>query len=470
MKRNVTFLLMLSILLSCGEKNSNREPAIIDREMGDKVDNLVQQYINLDIFSGVILIAEQGILYYHKAFGMADREKGIPNTVNTLFDIGSMNKTFTSIVIKQLIDEGKLDYDDSLKYFVEGFKDPMAENITVRHLLEHESGFGDYHDRGYFDQPEEQKTLQAIVDRTRSMTLEFEPGTEQMYSNTGYVLLGAIIESVSNMSYFRIVRERITRPLELTNTYLEDLDELESRRAKGYYKTVRGELVRNYNLIDLPNPDGGFLSTAEDVMKFYRSYYYDTLLLSKRIKDSDPFFKFLEDLPPGKAPVHAGGFEGFNTAIYQLVSDDISIVVLANMDEPVAENLGGDILALIRGQEPEKPSLPAVQLVYKSFNEEGIDYVRANFDELTLNFHPADPRDLILNIVGYTILAEDRINEAIELFRLNTELFPEVANCWDSLGEAYLIKGESTEAKKAYKRALELNPGLTSALEALKKL
>lgn len=470
MKRNITFLLMLGILIACGESNSRREPVIIDEEMEKKVDDLVGQYMELDIFSGVILIAEEGIPYYHKAFGMADRENSIPNTVNTLFDIGSMNKTFTSVVIKQLIDEGKLDYDDSLRDFVEGFKDPMAKKITVRHLLDHESGFGDYHSRGYFELPDEKKTLGAIVDRARAMSLEFEPGTEQMYSNTGYVLLGAIIESVSNMSYFRNVRERITGPLELTDTYLEGLDKLEASRAKGYYKTIRGELVRNDNFIDLPNPDGGFLSTAADVMKFYRSWYYDTLLLSQRIKNTDPFFQFVEDLPPGKAPVHAGGFEGFNTAIYQVVSDDISIVVLANMDEPVAENLGGGILALIRGQEPEKPSLPAVQLVYKSFNEEGIDYVRANFDELTINFHPADPVDLILNIAGYTLMEEGRVDGAIELFRLNTELFPEVANCWDSLGEAYLAKGDSTEAKKAYMRALELDPELPSAREALDKL
>lgn len=470
MTRILTVFLVLIFLMSCCDGTGKKRSHVLDKSIIPMVDSLVKDYIELDIFSGVILIGEKGEVYYQKAFGMADREMGIPNTVSTLFDIGSMNKTFTSIVVKQLISEGRLTYDDRLTDFIEGFEDDRAGQITVRHLLDHKSGFGDYHERGFFDLPDEQKTLHAIVNRAKNMVLEFEPGTEEMYSNTGYVLLGAIIEEVSGKSYYQNVRERITVPLKLENTYLENLEDQSAERAKGYYKTVRGELVRNDNFIDQPNPDGGFLSTAEDIMKFYRSYYYDTLLLSKAIKDSDPFFNYLEELPPGKAPVHAGGFEGFNTAIFQVVSDDITIIVFANMDEPVAENLGMGILSIIRGQEPEKPSLPAVQQVYKSFNEHGIEYLKDNFDELTVNFHPADPRDFILNIVGYNVLSEGRVDEAIELFKLNTGLFPEVANCWDSLGEAYMAGGDTTEAAKAYRRALELDPGLTSAREALEKL
>lgn len=451
-------------------KDKDNDIRLNKTKLESKVDRLAEEYIQLDIFSGVILIAEKGKAVYHKPFGLANREEGIPNKRNTLFDIGSMNKTFTSIVVKQIIAEGKLNYNEKLTDYIQGYEDPRVKDITIKHLLDHESGFGDYHKKGFFDLPKEDKTLHAIVDMTRNMSLEFDPGTEEMYSNTGYVLLGAIIEEVSGESYFQNVRERIIEPLKLRNTYLNNLSEIDKDRAKGYYKTVSGELIRNDRYVDEPNPDGGFLSTAKDIMKFYRSYQYDTLLLSKTIKKSDPYFIFVADLPPGKAIVHAGGFEGFNTVAFQIISDDIIIIVFSNMDEPVAESLGMGILSIIRGQEPPKPSLPATQLVYKFFNDRGIDYVRDNFEKLTVNFHPADPRDYILNIVGYNILSEGRTDEAIDLFKLNTEFFPEVANCWDSLGEAYMVKGDTAAARKAYSMALKINPEMETARNALDNL
>jgi len=473
MKNLISVAIILLLLTTCKDrqlKDQDNDIKLNKTDIESEVDRLADEYIQLDIFSGVILIAKKGKAVYQKPFGLADREEGIPNKKNTLFDIGSMNKTFTSIVIKQLIAEGRLKYSDKLTDFIKGYEDSRVEDVTVRHLLDHESGFGDYHKKGFFDLPKESKTLQAIVDMTKSMQLEFEPGMQEMYSNTGYVLLGAIIEEVSGDTYFQNVRERIIKPLRLRNTYIEDLSGLEKKRAKGYYKTVSGELIRNDRFVDQPNPDGGFLSTVEDIMKFYRSYYYDTLLLSKTMKEDDPFFNYIDELAPGKAIVHAGGFEGFNTVIYQIISDDISIIVFSNMDEPVAEHLGMGILLIIRGQEPAKPSLPAVQMVYKYFKERGIDYIRENFEELTVNFHPADPRDLILNIVGYNILSEGLTDEAIELFKLNIEFFPGVANCWDSLGEAYMLKGDTTAARKAYEKALEINPDMETAKKALDKI
>ena len=112
-----------------------------------------------------------------------------------------MNKTFTSIVVKQLVAEGKLNLDDKLTQYIPGFKDPNANKITINHLLNHESGFADYHTRNYFDLPLNERKLNAIVERAKSYDLNFEPGTEQDYSNLGYVILGAVIEKVSGKSY-----------------------------------------------------------------------------------------------------------------------------------------------------------------------------------------------------------------------------------------------------------------------------
>lgn len=473
MKLNTVTLLLFLALLSCKNKESKQEIVTNEDtlELSEKIEAVVQDYLELEIFSGIILVAEKGNIKFHKAYGLANRETNTLNTTNTLFDIGSMNKTFTSIVIKQLAAEGKLNLNDKLTKYINGFKDPNANSITINHLLNHQSGFADYHTRNYFNLPLNERKLGAIVERAKSYKLNFEPGAEQDYSNLGYVILGAVIEKVSGNSYFDNVNERIVKPLNLKNTYLNDFSGLENRIAHGYYYTPLGELEESAPMQDIPNPDGGFLSTTEDIMKFYRSYYYDDLLLKEETKANDPFFNYIKELPEGKATGAAGGFEGFNTALYQVVSNDLTIIVFANMDEPVAEHIALDILALTRAETPRKPQAPAIQNVREAFNKNGADFVKTNFEDLTINFHPEDPKDIILNALGYAYLYEvNDANKAIELFKLNTELFPDIANCWDSYGEALAKSGKKEDAIKAYEKALSIRPNLESAKNALQEL
>lgn len=473
MKSYTVILLLSLMIIGCKNKENKQELANKEdsAELSKNIEAVVQDYIDLGIFSGIILVAEKGNIQFHKAYGLANRETKAPNTINTLFDIGSMNKTFTSIVVKQLVAEGKLNLDDKLTQYIPGFKDPNANKITINHLLNHESGFADYHTRNYFDLPLNERKLNAIVERAKSYDLNFEPGTEQDYSNLGYVILGAVIEKVSGKSYFDNVNERIVKPLNLKNTYLNDFSGLENRIAHGYYYTPLGELDESAPLQDIPNPDGGFLSTTEDIMTFYRSYYYDDLLLSEEAKSNDSFFNYLKELPDGKATGSAGGFEGFNTALYQVVSNDFTIIVFANMDEPVAEHIALDILALTRGETPNKPQAPAIQNVREAFNKNGAEFIKANFEDLTINFHPKDPKDIIINALGYAYLYEaNDVDKAIKLFKLNTQLFPDIANCWDSYGEALAESGKKEEAIKAYEKALTIRPNLESAKNALKDL
>ena len=435
-----------------------------------KSEELINQYLNLDIFSGVVLIAEEGKPFYEKSFGLANREKNILNKINTKFDIGSMNKTFTKVVIYQLVKEGRLKFDDKIGKYLSGFPQEAAENITINQLLNHKSGYGDYHTPDFFDLPKSQKDISSLVERIKLMPLLFPPGSDQQYSNAGFILLGAIIEKVTDKSYHLNVRKRIVEPLQLTETYLENKEKV-PERAIGYFKDAKGEIQDNEGFLEIPNPDGGFQSTASDILKFYQEYFYGNKLLSDEVKRSIDEFKYYEQIKITSQSIQqAGGFEGANTVIYEILRDKISIIVFANMDEPVAEQLGLGILNIIRDKEPESPTLPAIQNVYKTLNENGVQYVKDNFKKLTSNFHPADPKDLILNQVGYTFLFDNQVDKAIAAFQLNVELFPNVANCYDSLGEALLAKGDNEGALKNYKRALELNPNLPSAQKAVNEL
>lgn len=441
--------------------------------LDQKVDALVQQYRDLDLFAGVVLVAERGTPVYHKAFGYADRTTQRPNTLNTHFDIGSMNKAFTKVAVLSLVRDGKLHLDDPLDKFLDGFGPVAGKKVTVEQLLEHRSGFGDYHDSAYWDLDYAGKNMAALVNLIRQMPLLFEPGTEQEYSNAGYVLLGAIIEKVTGKDYFSFIQERIVDHLGLRETYLTDKYNT-PERAIGYTRTMRGELEANDYFQDPPGPDGGFYATTSDILKFYRAYHYGDALWDEATRQLDPMYPFLQEhRTTGGAIPHAGGFPGASTAHFEVLRDQISVIVFANRDEIVAEDIAAGILAIIRGKTPKKAMQPAHLLIFQTYREKGIDYIRDHFEELSTNWHPADPKDMILNMIGYNLLYSDDAREteqAIELFTLNTELFPEIANVWDSLGEAWRKQGDKSKALQYYKKALQIQPDLPSAREAVAEL
>ncbi|HMQ46964.1 MAG TPA: beta-lactamase family protein [Saprospiraceae bacterium] len=440
------------------------------KSISDKTDTLVAQYQELGIFSGVVLIAENGKPFYHKAFGLADREKNIPNTLQTAFVIGSMNKTFTRTIILQLIDEKKVKFSDNMVSYLSGFHQPDAGKITIKQLLDHTSGFGDYHSPEFFDLPNDQKNIQGILAIIKNMELLFEPGTENEYSNAGYILLGAIIEKVTGKSYAENVNERIKKPLQLHSLVTQHIKNTPNR-AIGYMKTIDG-FEDNENVVFEPKSDGGCYATAADMMKFYRAYLYGNSLFSEKVKKEDGFFQRIKPIyqEKGAGIPLAGGFNGANTVHLEMLADNISIVVFANMDEPVAENIAFGIHKIVNGKEPSKPQLPTILNVYKAYKENGIAYVKEHFETLTDNWFENDPKDLVLNNLGYNLLFKGQVDDALQIFKLNTELFPKIGNCWDSYGEVLLKKGQKEEALEAYKKALEINPNIPSAKKMVKEL
>ncbi|MBV1923050.1 MAG: serine hydrolase [Flavobacteriaceae bacterium] len=456
------------IFTSC---NAQKESKIKNIEsLEANVDALVKQYQDLDIFSGIVLVAEKGNPKYHKAFGLANRETNTANTLNTKFDIGSMNKSFTKTVILQLLEEGKLKVSDKLGQFITGFPEEAANKITITDLLNHTSGYTDYWGEDFENLSIEQKRLNGLVERIKKLRLEFEPGTETAYSNSGYVLLGAIIEKITGKTYHQNVLDRIIVPLKMTDTYVIDKDKVPNR-AIGYYKDMKGKISNNLGFAEVPNPDGGFHSTPRDIVKFYSEYFYGTTLLSKETKSNEAFFGSINKRKTtGKASLMAGGFPGANTAYLEIMRDEISIIVFANMDEPVGEQLASGILALVKGETPQTPSLPANQNVYNHYVKHGLNYVEENFSELTKNFHAEDPKGLILNGIGYELLEEGKLNETLKLFQLNVKLFPEDANLWDSLGEVYFNLGDYERALENYQKALAMDPYMESSKEMIQKI
>lgn len=207
-----------------------------------RLDAVVREYVADTAFSGAVLVARGGDVVYEAAYGEADREWGVANTVDTRFRIASTSKQFAAALALRLMEEGRLDLDAPIVRYLPDYPRPQGERIRVRQLLNHTSGLPDYpHLPGFFEREapvaHSPTQLLALFD---SLPLEFEPGARWSYTNSGYVVLGAIVESITGEPYATALRELLLDPLGLRDTYYDGGDTVVARSARGYYRDAEG--------------------------------------------------------------------------------------------------------------------------------------------------------------------------------------------------------------------------------------
>ena len=472
--KNLLFILNLILITSfilAQENTEQTKPAVMRQYSQDQiqnlVDNLMNEYIKQDLFSGVVLIAKDTKPVYLKAFGMADFETKKENTTNTKFDIGSINKDFTAIAILQLAEKGLLNLDDKIDKYLNQFPKDVLDNVTIRQLLTHTSGFGDYFMiPGVIPKLRELTTVNQIISTFKDEPLLFEPGTEQQYSNAGFAVLGAVIESITGMSYFDYVDKNILATLKMNNTYFDYKKIREDKDIPaGYMFSSTGKKER-IDYEKSPSPAGSAFSTAEDLLKFELSILYDNklitdemkILFANRYKKSSNVSWEKMLLDSAYISAYAGGAPGRNSVVYSQPATGYIIIVLANYDEPIAEEVGNNIYKLLAGKEIQKPGSNVFRKLYSAYTENGNQYLKTHFHDIIKDSFFEMEEDFLLNRVGYDLLNEKRTKDAIEVFKVNTDLFPEIANAWDSLAEAYAADGQKELAIRFYEKAIEVNP------------
>lgn len=301
-------------------------------------------------FSGVWLWAKNGKVITSGARGKADREKGIDNTLNTRFRIGSMNKMFTAVATLQLVERGKLSLDDTIgKILPEYPNTNVASMVKVRHLLSHTGGTGDIFGPEFDAHRLELKTLQDYVKLYGQRDLRFEPGMKWEYSNYGFLLLGVLIEKVSGKSYYDFVAENIYKVAGMTNSGSEPESVEVANRSKGY---MRDEFEMVSNEPTLPwrgTSAGGGYTTAGDLMKFADVLMSNKLLKAEMLAEATrPQFTtgaygFGFQIGPQDKPRsygHGGGAPGMNGILRVYPESAQSVIVLCNLDSPSASRIG----------------------------------------------------------------------------------------------------------------------------------
>ncbi len=333
------FLLLLLPIYVSAQKNYSLE-----------LDKYAQAQMNIKGFSGAVLVVKQNAVLLKKAYGLADREWNIPNTTDTKFRIGSITKQFTAACILQLIEHGKLNLDDKLSKFIPGF--PKGDSVTIHMLLNHTSGIASYTDLSDFGKVGTLSLgMDSMISFFKNRPYNFSPGTQYRYNNSGFFLLGYIIEKVSGQSYENYLRQNILDKLGMMNTGVDRLDTILPLRAKGYSKVNAKYVNAEFISLSWPFSAGILYSTVDDMYKWDRALYQTSVIsASSKQKMFTPgksnygYGIVIDSLQGHLRTWHNGGIPGFVSNISRYINDDVCVIVLSNDDfnsDGVANGLAG---------------------------------------------------------------------------------------------------------------------------------
>ncbi len=324
--------------------------ALTNEELASRSREYVQRLCDEDKFSGAVLIAQGKEVLFTQACGEASKRFHILNKVDTKFSLGSMNKMFTAVAIAQLEQRGLLSYDDRIsKYIDESWlpKD-IADTITVRHLLTHSSGLGSYfNDKFRTSSRGAMRTIEAFKPFVQGDVPQFEPGSKFLYSNTGILLLGVVIEKVSRQDYFDYIAENIYRVAGMSDTDSYELDKPVENLATGYMPAEGGSAGWQSNVLKKPargGPAGGGYSTVEDLHRFALAML-DDKLISRTSRETIwsagvvPYYGYgfmRGSTPAGELVGHGGHFPGVSALMYIYPDAGYVVVVLSNYSKAKA--------------------------------------------------------------------------------------------------------------------------------------
>jgi CubicO group peptidase (beta-lactamase class C family) len=355
--RFARLMFVMLLLVSTGAAQS-----VAAQDLAARVDEYLNNLVKQNRFSGAILIARDGRALLSKGYGMANFEDETPNTPQTKFRLGSITKQFTAVAVMMLQERGKLSVQDSVcKYVPEC---PAAwQPVTIHHLLTHTSGIW-----SFTNTPDYRKTMALpsspaeTVARFKDKPLEFAPGERFNYSNSGYVLLGYLVEKISGQTYEAFLRENIFEPVRMTNSGYDHPSELLKHRAAGYSMQTGRLTNAPYLDMSIPFAAGALYSTVEDLYLWNQALYAGKLVKQKTLdaiftpaKENYGYGLVMDKQFGLRRIAHGGAIDGFTSFIAQFPDEQATIIVLNNIEGFSAEQIAS---SLTRFALPDKIVMP----------------------------------------------------------------------------------------------------------------
>ena len=420
--------------------------------------------------SGVVLIAKNGKPIYREAFGFANLADNIKNKPDTKFNLASINKMFTGIAIMQLVQSGQISLQDKVgKYLLDYPNKIVADSVTIHQLLTHTSGMSSFWEEYDKLAKEKFKTVSDYLPLFVNKKLAFAPGSDFLYSNSGYMVLGLIIEKVSGQNYFEYVKEYIYKPAKMINTDAYELDNVIPNLATGYTMSLEdpGQWKNNiFSNLAKGTPAGGGYSTVDDLLSFANALQKDRLLSKENIalctsgkvkyREGMYGYGFEENTINGHQIIgHTGGHDGIACELMLYPDLGYTVVILTNGE---VENYW------------EVSNLIKKQLVVSAASIDNFFYTKdiiktvcnkgyeAGIKEIEQNSKKYSLRESLIERYGYKLLFEKKTNQAIDLFKLNIHLFPNSTYGYYYISEAYRFSGQKKQAIDYLKLYLEKEP------------
>ena len=459
---------------------------LLDKPAADKVDKLMKMYWNYGEFNGNILVVKNHKVIYKRSYGMANMEWEIANQANTKFRIASLTKQFTAVLILKLVEENKIKLKGKISDYLPYYKKDIGEKVTIHHLLTHSSGIPNYTTLPKFNENVSKSYIpvQAMVEFFCSEPLEFESGKKFVYNNSGYFILGAIIEKVTGKSYQQALQDMILTPLQLNNTGYDNSHEVLPKRASGYQHIGTQYYKAPYLDMSVSFSAGALYSTIEDLYRWSKAFDNPDFLSKKSKKliftphISDYGYGWVvksvqKNLQKGKTKMaqHSGVIQGFNAFIMRLEEEGHTIILLNNTGNVPLQAMGDKIRAILYDLPFDLPKQGLVRPLLNIIQESNIQAAIKYYHRLKKEQKTAYAfNESQLNTLGYELLRLNRKQEAVAILELNVQEYPEAFNTYDSLAEALLANGEKAAAIKNYKISLELNPKNENAKQMLSKL
>jgi len=324
------------------------------------MQQVIESYVSAKQFMGSVLVARGSDVVLSKGYGFANLEWNVPNTPQTKFRLGSITKQFTAASILLLEERGKLKVDDPVKKYMPDA--PAAwDKITIYNLLTHTSGipsftgFEDYASLEPFN-----TTPEKLVARFRDKPLEFQPGEKWEYSNSGYVLLGYLLEKVSGHAYAEFVRDNIFKPLGMRDSGYDSNTAIIPRRASGYAPGKDGPENAGFINMTVPFSAGALYSTTDDLLRWEQGLFGGKVLTEASLRKMTTPFKnnyacglMVSETKGHKVIQHGGGIEGFNTSLAYYPDDKLTVAVLANLNGMAADEIAAKLGELAHGGKVE---------------------------------------------------------------------------------------------------------------------
>ncbi len=351
-----------------------------DKQLTTYFDKILSEQFKTDEPGATVLVARNGKLIYKKAFGMANLELDKPMQLDNVFWIASIGKEFTAVAILQLMEQGKLNLQDEITKFIPDYP-TQGNKITIEHLLTHTSGI---HNFSGMKDPEKKLAFDCtpieVIDFFKNLPMRFAPGTKWEYSNSGYFLLGYIIEIITGKPYSEYLEENIFKPIGMTNSLFASNKRIIKNRVGAYSLGDNGfENSRPLNMTHVYSA-GAIQSTVEDFFKWHQAVHSYKLVKKENLDKAFTRYKLMDgkeaDYGYGRrlgyvyeSPTiwHGGGIEGFGTTEMYLPKEDVFVVVFSNCDCNYPREITSRLAALASGKPYEYKEIPVANVILQGY-------------------------------------------------------------------------------------------------------